>query len=179
MGIYGAGSTRLRLLALDIVRGAGVAEKDVVGEIRAIHTWVQRSIRYVRDPVGYEFITHPETLAFEIRDGDCDDHSVLEAALLGALGIPTRFVVVGMVPGAGFSHVYLEALHQKSKRWIPLDPIMKDKPAGWSVPRPATIKRYPINTVDGFPSNSLFDLAGAALLGFLGRRFFMALGWWR
>jgi predicted transglutaminase-like cysteine proteinase len=176
MGEFGAGSPRIRALALKIVREAGVPEKDTDGEIVAVHRWVKRTLRYVRDPVGYELLTYPETLAFDVHDGDCDDHAVLEAALLGALGIASRFVTVGM-SRQGMSHVYLEAYRHRVGKWLPLDPIMKDQPAGWAVPRPVIIKRYPLSSADGFRKSALgaiYDALFAGLGAFAIRKLFGA-----
>jgi len=84
---------------------------------------------------------------------------VLEAALLGALGHPTRFITIGYSPQA-FSHVYLEA--NVRGRWIPLDPIMADKPAGWQAPNPVIRKAFPINRADGFdPATENLEGLGA------------------
>lgn len=160
MGIYGAQSVKIRQLAIDIVRAAGVRQKDRLGEVRAIHSWVQQRLRYVQDPAWQELLTHAETLAFDAQDGDCDDHSILEAALLGAIGIPTRFVVVGMKRDAPFQHVYSEAMVMKT--WVPLDAIMKDKPAGWSVPNPGRRKAYAVNSPDGVLMPDLMDMLGIA-----------------
>jgi len=89
----------------------------------------------------------PEHTAFVLQAGDCDDFSVLEAALLGALGHPTRFITIGYTPRA-FSHVYLEV--NLRGQWIPLDPIMADKPVGWEAPAPVIRKVFPINRAEGF-----------------------------
>lgn len=148
MGPYGAGSGRIRNLAIQIVRDAGVPERDKRGEIVAIHEWVKKHLRYVKDPLWYEFVTFPETLAFERSDGDCDDHVTLEAALLGALGIPTRFVVYAFKGASQFAHVAMHAMFAPNN-WMPLDPIVKDKPAGWEVPDATTRHVYGINTPDG------------------------------
>ena len=148
MGIYGAGSGKIRNLAIQIVRDAGVPEKDKRGEIEAVHAFVKKHLRYVKDPLWYEFVTFPETLAFERNDGDCDDHVVLEAALLGALGIPTRFVVYAFNGAANFGHVAMQALEANGK-WLPLDPIVKDKPAGWEVPDATKRHVYGVSTPDG------------------------------
>lgn len=161
MGEFGAGSAKIRNLAIQIIRDEGVAERDKHGEIVAIHRYVMRHLRYVKDPLWYEFVTYPETLAFERADGDCDDHVVLEAALLGALGIPSRFVVYAFGGASGFGHVAMQALEGPNK-WIPLDPIVKDKPAGWEVPDASRRKVYGVNTPDG-PQGSgmaLKDLIG-------------------
>ena len=136
-GAWGSRSPRIRALALDIVREAGVPERDYLGEVRALHGWVVRSLRYVRDPINQELLTAPETL-LEVRAGDCDDHAVLLAALLAALGHAVRFVTIGFDANRpeSFSHVYLHGQPAGSSRWVPLDAIKKDQPAGWEAPAP-------------------------------------------
>jgi transglutaminase-like putative cysteine protease len=156
MGEFGAGSGRIRELAITILRDAGVAERDQQGEVVAIHQWVQDHLRYVKDPLWYEFVTYPETLAFERADGDCDDHVVLEAALLGAIGIPSRFVVFAF-RGGPWSHVAMQA--NVKGRWIPLDPIVKTKPAGWVAPDADRTKVYGVNTPDG-PARRVVSVIG-------------------
>lgn len=172
MGEYGAHSSRIRRLALDIITRAGVPEKDKRGEAVALRNWVMQHLRYVNDPAWMEFVTQPETLAFEVQHGDCDDHSVLLAALLGAIGIRTRFVTVAAVPGP-MSHVYLQAdvgkldgTGQRTATWLDLDPIVKNRPAGWSVPNPYRVRIFPVNTPAGIggasPVSLLSTLAGLA-----------------
>ncbi len=176
MGQYGAHSPKIRALAISIIRDARAMEKDKRAEIDAIHAWVMKHLRYVNDPLWQETITYPETLAFEQQDGDCDDHAVLEAALLGAIGIRTRFVAIA--PDIGpLSHVYLQALMMeddgtgsgnKKPQWLDLDPIVKHKPSGWSVPNPKVKVAYPINTPHGIglaPTSALMGtVAGIASL---------------
>jgi hypothetical protein len=148
MGQFGAGSVRIRNLTLDIIRQNNVAEKDQLGEVKAVHDWVMNHLRYVRDPYGIEFLTYPETLAFDRTDGDCDDHVILEAAMLGSIGIPTRFITVGF-QGKPYSHVYMGAMLNNNTELLPLDPIVKNKPAGWEAPNPTSKKVYPINDARG------------------------------
>ncbi len=148
MSQYGAGSAKIRNLAIQIVRDAGVPERDKRGEVEAIHAWVMGHLRYVKDPLWYEFVTYPETLAFERADGDCDDHAVLEAALLGALGIATRFVVYAFKGATQYAHVALHA-QVGADSWMPLDPIVKNQPAGWEIPDATRRKVYGVNTPDG------------------------------
>ena len=160
MGADGARSTRIRDLAVAIVRRAGVPAKDYRGEVVAVHRWVQECIRYTRDPVGQETIQTPMHTAFVQRAGDCDDFAVLEAALLGALGHPSRFVTIGQTTRA-FSHVYLEV--QVRGRWVPLDPIMAEQPPGWEASRWAIKKRWPVNRAEGFDA-TLESLDGLGVL---------------
>jgi transglutaminase-like putative cysteine protease len=67
----------------------------------------------------------------ELRAGDCDDMTILLAAMLKAIGHPVRLVLVGFNPKrkAVFTHIYLEAFYKG--HWIPLDATM-DRPMGWS-----------------------------------------------
>ena len=147
-GPWGARSAIIRALALNIVREAAVPEKDYLGEVVALFQWVQRSIRYVRDPIGQELVTAPETLV-QTRAGDCDDHAVMLAALLGSLGHRSRFVTIGFQADQPerFSHVYLEAQPAGSDTWIPLDAIKKDRPAGWEAVAPVR-RVWPANDQD-------------------------------
>lgn len=163
MGRYGAGSGRIRNLTLQVVREAGVAERDKAGEIVAVHEYVKNHLRYVKDPLWYEFVTHPETLAFERADGDCDDHVTLEAAMLGSIGIPSRFVVYGFKGAPQYQHVAMHA-NVGGNQWVALDPIVKDQPAGWEAPDATSRKVYGMNTPDGPQGGkSLADMVGIVL----------------
>jgi hypothetical protein len=162
---YGSKSSRIRALAIDIVRNAGIPDKDYFGEMVAIHNWVRDNIRYVRDPIGQETLSYPEETAFNSRAGDCDDLSTLEMALLGAIGMESYPVVVGMFPGH-FSHVYLHGKVPPGKgrnagKVIPLDPIMKDWPAGREAKAIKAKKTYPQLsnplTMNGLPMGQDID----------------------
>ncbi len=139
-GSYGMRSPRIRALAINILRGAGVPEKAYAQEANAIFCWVRDNIRYTKDVVGQETLCPPEEIAFNTRAGDCDDKAMLCAALLGSIGTQTRFKVMGVNP-TQYSHVYLVALVNGT--WIPMDPIMAKnvvsgasaKPMGWEAPK--------------------------------------------
>jgi hypothetical protein len=148
VGRYGSRSPKIRALAINILRRAGVPEKDYLAETVALHNWVRDNIRYTRDVAGQETLSPPEEVAFNTKAGDCDDKSILLAALLGAVGIVTRFKVLGVTRDR-YSHVYLQA--NVNGQWMTLDPIMKDKPAGWEAPAHmrALEKTYPENIPEG------------------------------
>lgn len=173
MGEYGAGSPRVIASAREVINKAGVPERDQRGEVDAIHRFVMLHLRYVRDPLWYEMITYPETLLFDTATGDCDDHVVLEAAMLGALGIPTRFVTYGFKGNIAQSHVAMEA--KVGNGWVPLDPIVKDKPSGWSVPDATNVTRYGVNTPSG-TVGSAFSIANAS--GMVAVVFAIVGLWW-
>jgi Transglutaminase-like superfamily len=154
-GPWGSRSPKIHALALNILNAAQVEEKDYIGEMVAIHNYVRDTIRYTRDVSGQETLYPPEEVAFNSQAGDCDDKCMLEAALLGSIGITSRFITIGVTPDR-MSHVYLQA--KPKDTWISLDPIMRNKPAGWEVPASAVqvSKVYPEN----FPTELQMSMNG-------------------
>lgn len=141
----GARDFYVRQKAIDILLERRVTPKDYVGEIRALFEWVQRHVRYTKDPFQLEVLHSPRRL-LELRAGDCDDMSILLGALLEAIGHPVRLVLTGPDPLRPrlFTHVYLEVFHKG--RWISLDPTMPHA-MGWApqtfVKRVIPIERRP------------------------------------
>ena len=108
----------------------GVRPKDYLGEIKALFEWVQRNIRYTRDPHRVELL-HSARRLLELRAGDCDDMTILLGSMLQSIGHPVRIVVVGPDPLRPrlFTHVYPEVRYRG--RWIALDATMPH-PMGWA-----------------------------------------------
>lgn len=94
-----------------------VRSKDWAGEARAVQRWVQTNIRYVRDVRGVETLQAPD-YTLQVRAGDCDDHSMLVAALLESIGHPTQLVAGGRLPGR-YVHVWAETL--VGRKWVPVE----------------------------------------------------------
>lgn len=114
-------------------------DRDVGAEVHTVHDFVRDNVRYTNDPWGVETLTDPRDMLREVdmagrASEDCDSHVVLEASLLESLGHPTRFQVAAMDPGrpGDPSHVYLET--RVAGEWVPLDPIIKNRDAGWIAP---------------------------------------------
>jgi hypothetical protein len=126
----GAKDFYVRQKAIDILLEEGIRPKDYLGEIKALFEWVQRNIRYTKDPFRVEVLHSPRRM-LELRAGDCDDMSILLGAMLEAIGHPVRLALAGPDPLRPrlFTHVYLEVYHKG--RWIPLDPTMPH-PMGWA-----------------------------------------------
>jgi hypothetical protein len=118
-----------RLKALEIYKNAGLGPKQYAQEVRALQSFVQNCIRYVRDPVDVELVQTPE-VTLKLSTGDCDDQSTLLAALLDSTGHEARFVAVG-IDGGPFSHVLVET--KIGEKWVPAETILK-KPLGWYPP---------------------------------------------
>ena len=77
----------------------------------AIGEWVRAKVRYVPDPLHNEHLTNPATMAEAIDKGkkvfgDCDDMSMLVAAMAKSIGMQPTFHGVGR--GEKFHHVYTE-----------------------------------------------------------------------
>lgn len=91
----------IRELALQLTRD--LPPKKWTAEVGRIHQFVRDDIRYIKDVAGVETLQTPvQTL--RIGQGDCDDKSMLVAALLLSIGHPVLFMAVGFVPGH-YSHV--------------------------------------------------------------------------
>lgn len=123
----GRKSMAVRNQALRLI--APLAQKDWAGEITALHAFVRDEIRYCNDPDECELIQTPDK-TLELKAGDCDDKSILLAALLGAIGHPARYRAVGFQPGL-FEHVYVETKIRDT--WIPLE-TTEPVEVGWQPP---------------------------------------------
>jgi hypothetical protein len=108
----------VRHLAEDITRD--LQSGDYASEALAVLDWVFRNIRYVRDMRGSEFVRWPKETLDTIQ-GDCDDMSVLIAALLLSIGAAVDFVIASFTASGIPSHVFA-AVRTKYGR-IVLDPV--------------------------------------------------------
>lgn len=125
----------VRLSAQHLV--GDLPSKDAGAEVQRIHAFVRDRIRYVRDVRGVETVQAPE-VTLELGSGDCDDKSVLAAALLEAIGHRTRFMAIGFQPGQ-LSHVMPEV--QLGRHWLALEVTEPVRP-GW-VPK-GIVERLPM-----------------------------------
>ncbi|MGM0587091.1 MAG: transglutaminase-like domain-containing protein [Bacteroidota bacterium] len=106
--------------------------RDYNAIANAIYKWIHNNIDYVRDPIGVEWVQSARK-TIQRGYGDCDDHSILASALLGSLGVPTKFKVIKASrkdPDA-WTHVYV--LYKANGQWIPFDTTLHSH-AGAEVP---------------------------------------------
>jgi len=118
----GQTSPLVRQFALETLRR--VKPKDTLSEVGALYHACCREIHYLADPIGAEFLQHPE-VTINTAAGDCDDMSILLASTLlfselMSVGYKCRFRLVGF-KGGPFSHVFLEVLIKD--KWVALDPV--------------------------------------------------------
>ena len=133
----------VRQKAVEIIKRAGVAGHDEIGEIKAITKWVQQRAHYIKDPHGVEFFF---TARRQIKDietgkhsGDCDDFVILGGALLGSIGYPVGALIVDSNNDGIFNHVMLvtktfSPTKEFGDSWIPIELIYPQFKLGESVP---------------------------------------------
>lgn len=105
-----------------------VPGKDYSGEVRSIFNWVKANIKYTRDPYGVELVQDVWSTINRGR-ADCDDFSILIAAMGEVMGNPSRFVTVSTRPDKEPCHVYPE-LNTRG-RWTALDVTVAGSSPGW------------------------------------------------
>lgn len=148
----GLSDARVRAQLAQILRS--IPAYDQLAELRAIHAWVLRNIRFTNDPIGHETVSTANwTLTHGI--GDCDDiNAVLIPTLVMTAGIPARLVTVSNDPSdpSRFSHVYAEA--EVNGRWIPMDAARPGASFG------TTVAQYGRKRVWSLVDRKYQDLAG-------------------
>jgi transglutaminase-like putative cysteine protease len=157
---YGRDARLRAFVVKHVLAPAGVTfpSRQFKGQARAILSWVQRNIAYLNEPG--ELIQGPwQTL--KVAHGDCDDMSLLVAAMAESLGLGNRFVLGGKTSsgrsvrwaegtkgppmGAKFFHIFADlgwpAL--KPTTWMSAEPTM-NVPLGHDVTKhgvPAGVAR--------------------------------------
>jgi transglutaminase-like putative cysteine protease len=158
--VHGSGGVRsaeVREAALAAARGVERGQH----EIDSVFNWVKDNIEF-RGEYG-ETLQEPR-MTLRYRAGDCDDQSMLMAAMLASLGYQTRFRTVALAGEQEFSHVYAEVRDKQTGDWIPVDTTVRRSYPGWE---PENLDRSVSYGTDGESGGGLFGalaLAGLALL---------------
>jgi len=134
---------------------ADVRARDDRGELDAIYEAVksgtdrvpgmEHGFRYVADPRTADYYVGAARTLKECQagacSGDCDEHTVLVAALAGALGFKVGARAYGPNPKVKvFEHVYAVAAVPKRGPWkansiVGLDTTVSEAYPGWEPPR--------------------------------------------
>lgn len=130
---WGQKDPQIRQLALNIV--SAVENKDSRGELQALYNWAKGNIRF-RGELDETVQTPEVTLKF--MAGDCDDFSVLIAALAGSIGFKWDFDTVALFGQKDYTHVYPLVMLPATGEWIALDATVQDASPGWE---PAGVSR--------------------------------------
>lgn len=120
--------TRIRHLAASLIQSN--AAKDYTSEVSTIFEYVRNNIRYTLDINDVETLQMPiNTLEFGY--GDCDDMSMLLAAMLESIGHPCVFVAIAQEELNQFDHVYVQT--RIGNNWVSLD-ATENYSMGWEPP---------------------------------------------
>lgn len=138
----GARSPIVRGIVASVLDSARVLPHDLRGETDALFRYVRDAIRFVRDPVGVEYLQGAEE-TLRIGVGDCDDKSTLLASMLQSIGHDgVRFRVIGADPTRphSFTHVYV--VDRVNGLDIPLDTTYLENGLGWQHPAPSIVADF-------------------------------------
>jgi hypothetical protein len=144
MAQYAREDSRSPIVRRAAAEAAGLAEDNSAGAIAvAVWRWIRTRVRFQLDsttaapvtstPDQAELLIRPvDLLTMPQPAGDCDDQSMLCAAMLRALGIDSAYKTVAADPSAPdlYSHVYVVA--DTPEGGIALDCSHGPKP-GWEV----------------------------------------------
>ena len=114
---------------------------------------LRRGVRYVADPHWADHFTAPYRLLMQCARGacagDCDDHAMLVAALLGSIGHPVGFRAWGPKRGE-YVHVYAIARTPKKtgEEIVGLDTTVEEAFVGWEPSRGYTATVWLDNGTD-------------------------------
>ncbi|RZB29446.1 MAG: hypothetical protein AEth_01174 [Candidatus Argoarchaeum ethanivorans] len=96
-----------------------MSNDNIYAIAEAIYAWVRDNIAYVNDPAGEYF--QPPVRTMEVGAGDCDDQSILLAAMLGSIGFEPILVILP-------EHVYIEL--RMGEKQMPMDPTASNTAFG-------------------------------------------------
>lgn len=140
----------VRRAAYAAIANAGPSARD---QAAAIHQWIRNRVRFVQDSTLAGFSDDPDNAEVLVRPidlltmpqpaGDCDDFSMLAAAMLRAVGIPAAYRTVAAEAGnPNYSHAYVLALLPDSA--LPVD-ASHGPYAGWEAKAAGKSRTWPID----------------------------------
>jgi len=179
--LAGAASTTSAVRQMALQAAAGFSSQ--ASQAGGIWKWIRARVHFqtdeqtarpiAADPENTEVLIPPEHLLRMARPaGDCDDFSMLAAAMLMSLGIPSSFRTVAADPSSDrYSHVYVVA-HTAEGR-LPLDCSHGPFP-GWEVRATGKARDWRIEETMGLGAinwQSVIDTSIGASASILRNRF--------
>lgn len=98
--------------------GGEVGNDDRSGQVRAVTDFMSDYVRYVRDPLGVEYVRSPKAMIgeyeqFGMANGDCDDQVLLSGSMLHSIGFAVRPVGIHLHDSEYHDHVALQIAGNK------------------------------------------------------------------
>lgn len=129
-GVEGSLNPNIVKLAQIVTRNT--PGKDQTSQARTIGNFISTTVHFVNES-GERLQTPVVTAGWDgsrfdpnAAAGDCDDQAILLRAMLGALGIKSRFMVTSTGPDKQFSHVLVLAHDKRTGAWFRMDPTRND-----------------------------------------------------
>ncbi|MBN1997071.1 transglutaminase domain-containing protein [candidate division KSB1 bacterium] len=93
--------------------------------LERLYLWIKNNIRYIYDIQALETFQSAHLTLFTIKAGDCDDLTILSAAMLESCGFPTKLMyLVKKINGVNYPiHIWLKVGIPPLKpiNWIDFD----------------------------------------------------------
>lgn len=156
VGDQGSGSPLIQQAAQMITAACAAADQEC--QRNAIFDWVKANIKFQNEEG--ELLQTPLSTMYDFRYGDCDDHSLLIAALLMSLGHQIQFRTVGVNGDNTLVHVYPLAYDTASGQWVALDTTVSESYPGWEAPSITRIVDHGVITAADANGNTNFRMAG-------------------
>ena len=114
--------------------GDSVGNDDRSGQVRAVTSFMADHVRYVRDPLGVEYVRSPFALLdeydkFGLANGDCDDQVLLSGSMFHSIGFAVRPVGIHLHDSEYHDHVALQ-IEANGGRIVNYDPCNPANPFG-------------------------------------------------
>lgn len=108
-----------------------------IDSLNSVWKFVKENFPYQSDPEDYELFIHPNRVALDYfngipRSGDCDDHALLTAAMLGAIGYRTKIILADCNFDGEIDHAFSQ-VHSEKLGWLNFD-TSGVNPLGWIIP---------------------------------------------
>ena len=106
-------------------------------EVSSVFDWVRMNVRYIHDPyLNGDLFVSPVKQVQNYREGlqpmgDCDDHALLVASLLGSIGHKVKIILLDADFDNTLDHALAQAWSEKLG-WVNLD-TSSAKPLGWAI----------------------------------------------
>lgn len=93
----------------------GIGNDDRQGQFAAITNFIADNVRYVRDPLGVEYVRSPIAMLreydeFKIANGDCDDQVLLAGSMMHSVGFRVRPIGLKLYSADYFDHVAMQVM---------------------------------------------------------------------
>lgn len=93
----------------------GLGNDDRQGQFAAITHFMEDNVRYVRDPLGVEYVRSPTAMfreldSFKMANGDCDDQVLLAGSMLHSVGFRVRPIGLNLFTPDYYDHVAMQVM---------------------------------------------------------------------